>query len=169
MAEVKKIEVIRRPLMSGHCAVGNESGHEMCNRNGGGQRANPLREWQPCPCPCHYVDDVGELEVFECGECGRDIVAAPLWPLDEDGEVRYTHIDSDARATGEGCDTPETKRKPANEPDPEKDCSRCGSLFRGKGRGRLCPSCIAEDEAEEDDFSDLDDLDDDDFSDLDDL
>jgi len=173
-----KAEIIRRPLMSGHCAHGGINpktgvdGHERCHLNGGGQRANPLKEFQPCPCSCHYVDDRGELIVFECGECGRDIVEAPLWPLDEEGEVRYTHIDSDSKATGEDCDTMGAQRKPKaghREEDPIKDCARCGSEYRGSGRGRLCPDCIAADEAEEDDFSDLDFEDEDDFADLDDL
>lgn len=47
--------VIRKPLMSGHCASGgtdyNNAAHERCQRNGGFQRANPKREFQPCPCP----------------------------------------------------------------------------------------------------------------------
>lgn len=169
-------EVIRKPLMSGHCAVGNKASHERCQRNGGFQRANPLKEFQPCPCSCHYGTGVdGGAEVYECGSCGRAIVEAIYWPLDEDGDIRYTHIDETGRALGENCEG-KSAAVSGNEPPPEKDCSRCGSVFRGTGRGRLCPACVSADEAEaaakaaaEDDFSDLDFEDEDDFSDLDDL
>lgn len=179
-------EIIRRPLMSGHCGGHSEratlsdaqaESHAHCVRNGGGNRANPLKEFQPCPCPHHYrLDANGEpAEVYECGGCGREIVEAWYWPLDEDGETRFTHIDGTGRATGENCeDDSRNKRSAADEPPPEKDCSRCGKTFRGTGRGRLCPSCVAADEAEaevEDDFDDLADFDDvlDEFADLDDL
>jgi hypothetical protein len=93
---------IRQPLMSGHCAYpsrgpdGNDS-HSRCL---GYNRANPQGEFQPCPCPHHYED----CEEFECSGCGRTIKAAPFWPLDEDGDMRYTHIDpATGRATGEDC------------------------------------------------------------------
>lgn len=96
-------ETIRTPLMSGHCAhfskneTTGETSHERCHRQGGGQRANPAKEFQPCPCPCHYG------EAYECGGCGRTIVEAPLWPYDSDGDMRYTHVDENGRAIGEDC------------------------------------------------------------------
>lgn len=96
-------ETIRRPLMSGHCAHPSkneetgETSHERCHRQGGGQRANPTKEFQPCPCPCHYGEE------FECGGCGQPIREAPLWPYDSDGDMRYTHIDRTGRAIGEDC------------------------------------------------------------------
>ncbi len=98
-------EVIRKPLLSGWCStvstdpVTGETSHERCERLGGGQRANPAKEFQPCPCPCHYGEE------FECGGCGRTIREAPLWPYDVDGDLRYTHIDRDGRAVGEDCAT----------------------------------------------------------------
>lgn len=168
-------EILRRPLMSGHCAVGSGASHERCQRNGGFQRANPLKEFQPCPCACHYgtVPDNITAEVYVCEGCEKVVVEAAYWPLDEDGETRFTHVDltlnddgevvsGTGRALGENCEVAASRRVSGNEPPPEKDCSRCGSTFRGTGRGRLCPGCIAADEAEamlEDDFSDLDDLD----------
>lgn len=170
--EVLGEAIIRRPLMSGHCVIGNEAGHERCQRNGGGQRANPAREFQPCPCLCHYVNDEGAVEVLECGTCGEEIVECAYWPRDGDGDVRYAHVDLDAdRVTGEEC-----TRKPVvsrNEPEPEdapKHCIRCGDLFIDTVGGRVCPGCIKTEQEERDaadDFSDLDD--DDDFADLDNL
>lgn len=106
MTDQIKTETIRKPLMSGHCAshAGKDSlskqefaAHDRCQRNGGGQRANPKREFQPCPCAFHYG------EIFECGGCGREIAEALLWPFDEDGDMRYTHIDGSGRALGEDC------------------------------------------------------------------
>lgn len=107
-------EVIRKPLMSGHCAShstheelseAQAASHQRCVNNGGGNRANPKREFQPCPCPYHYGTDAEDnpAEVYECGACGREIVEAWYWPLDEDGETRYTHIDGTGRALGEEC------------------------------------------------------------------
>ena len=91
---------MKRPMMSGHCAhpAVNEDSHARCHRQGGGQRANPEKEFQPCPCACHYGD-----EEFECGGCGRPIREALTWPLDDDGDVRYSHMDKDGRALGEDC------------------------------------------------------------------
>lgn len=186
MTTATKAEIIRKPLMSGHCA-GHAAkpdlsplaieAHARCDRNGGGNRANPLKEWQPCPCPHHYAG----AEVYECGGCGREIVEAPHWPLDEDGDTRYTHIDGTGRALGEDCADKAVSRN--TEPDPEKDCVRCGKVFRGTGRGRLCPSCVRDDEREAEakrkaEVEDLDALmaeldeeedEDDEFDDLDDL
>lgn len=96
---MNETETIRRPLMSGHCAfpsasVGGETSHDRCR---GSNRANPQKEFQPCPCPCHYGEE------YECGSCEQPIREAPLWPLDEDGDMRYTHIDRTGRAIGEDC------------------------------------------------------------------
>src|SRR5687768_15367741 len=91
-AEKPTAEVVRLPLMSGHChthssqpvgqplsEMGRQS-HERCNRNGAGNRANPWHEFQPCPCPHHYVGPDGELpERYECSECGHDIIEVPNW------------------------------------------------------------------------------------------
>lgn len=156
--------VIRQPLMSGHCAVGG-TGHERCQRNGGGQRANPQCIFQPCPCPCHYTNADDELEVFECGACGGEIVECGYWPLDADGDVRYAHVDGDGRVLGEEC----TRKAPVsrNIEPVEADCIRCGSEFTPSSAERICSGCIQAEEDETDDFSDLDD--EDDFSDLDDL
>lgn len=101
MSEIEA--VIRKPLMSGHCSSGGSdltsAGHQKCQRNGGYQRANPAREFQPCPCPCHY----DTTDVYECGGCGHEIIEATYWPLDADGDARYTHIDGTGKATGEDC------------------------------------------------------------------
>lgn len=170
MTEVLGEAVIRQPLMSGHCAVGG-NGHERCQRNGGGQRANPGRIFQPCPCLCHYLNADGDVEVLECGACGMEIVET-YWPLDADGDVRYAHVDLDAdRVTGEEC-----TRKPVvsrnaepEEPPAPKDCVRCGDPVDIVD-SRICRGCIKAEQEErdaEDDFADLDD--EDDFADLDDL
>lgn len=99
---------IRQPLMSGFCAypathtaehepIDPMLSHEKCI---GYNRANPAGEFQPCPCPHHFED----CEEFECAACGRVIKEAPHWPLDADGDMRYTHIDRETgRATGEDC------------------------------------------------------------------
>lgn len=92
-------EVLRRPMMSGWCAHPSVTdGFDSHARCTGGQRANPAKQFTPCPCACHLG------ETYECSGCGRDIREAPLWPLDEDGDMRYTHIDTkDGRAIGEEC------------------------------------------------------------------
>jgi hypothetical protein len=129
---------------------------------------------------CHYENDEGELELYECGGCGRSIVEAPLWPFDftdnPDGDLRYTHIDVESgRALGEDCE-PEPRRVSRNtepKPEREKNCVRCGDAFTGDIGHRICRDCRAADEAEEDTFDDLADLDEDDilseFADLADL
>jgi len=88
--------------MSGHCSTPQTANpaasHERCARMGGGMRANPAKEFAPCPCHCHLG------EIFECSECGRDIAEAPLWPNeDEPGEMVYVHIDKNGRAISEEC------------------------------------------------------------------
>lgn len=93
---------MRQPLMSGFC--GNPSrdnptrSHNYCR---GGNYSNPTKEFQPCPCPCHFPK-----ERYEC-ECGGLLAEAPGWPQedksDPDAPV-YTHIDiRTGRATGEEC------------------------------------------------------------------
>lgn len=179
---------IRRPLMSGHCAfMGRESpngiaAHARC---AGGQRANPAKMFQPCPCPCHFPAP-SEMELFECGECGKVIIEASRWPLDEDGDVRYTHMDlvlnddgeivgGTGRALGEECGVTLVSRN--DEPkSKDRDCTRCGDIFTPAGRERICPDCKAAEVIETvDEFDalmadlDMDEEDDDDFADLDDL
>lgn len=91
-------EEIRRPLMSGHCAHHSEGSHERCTRNGSGNRANPGKIFQPCPCRDHFPE-----EEYEC-ECGATIVAAPHYPLDEGGDIRYVHLDpKTGRVVDEEC------------------------------------------------------------------
>lgn len=152
---------IRKPLMSGHCAhfpLDTENGrrsHERCQRNGGGQRANPQKMFQPCPCPCHFD---AEADLYECEGCGGVIMAAPDWPLDEDDDVRYTHVDftlndngevvaGDGRALGEECEGRVSRNEPKRV---ERDCSRCGDEFVPAGRERICPDCRAAEIAEAD-------------------
>jgi hypothetical protein len=101
-------------------------------------------------------------------------IVETYWPLDDDGDVRYAHVDLDAdRVTGEEC-----TRKPVVSGNPEpvmrevKDCPRCGNEYEPANlpTSRLCPACIKTEQEEqeaEDDFADLDD--EDDFADLDDL
>ena len=94
--------------MSGWCGnpsmTDGVSSHSRCS---GGNRANPGKEFSPCPCPCHYP-----VDEYECGNCGGVLREAPLWPqedeeaFDEDGNLYpvYTHIDpATGRATGEEC------------------------------------------------------------------
>lgn len=89
----KDSEAIRRPLISGHCAspatADPKESHARCQRNGGGSRANPDKVFQPCPCLCHFPP-----ERYECGGCGGTILAAPHYPVDEDGDMRYVHLDT---------------------------------------------------------------------------
>ena len=96
----KTSEVIRRPLMSGHCAfpqsANPDESHARCK---GYSRANPDKIFQPCPDLCHYPK-----ERYECAGCGGTILAAPHYPLDEDGDIRYVHLDTKRnRASDEEC------------------------------------------------------------------
>lgn len=153
-------EVVRAPMMSGHChthshqSVLTELGtasHDRCERNGGGNRANPNHEFQPCPCRHHYMAADGSApEVYECGGCGKEIIEAAYWPLDEDGDIRYTHIDGDGRALGEDCAAVRVSRNP--EPVIE-----------------VVPEPVVYEPVEMEVDDDLSDFDEDDFSDLDDL
>lgn len=93
-----------RARYSGHCAHPQtdhpEESHHRCARNGGGNRSRPSKVFQPCPCACHFE---GEEEEFECGNCGRPLKPASHWPLDEDGDVRYTHVSGNGESMGEFC------------------------------------------------------------------
>lgn len=94
---------MKRPLMSGHCLNPQTEqphlSHERCQAQGGGNRANPEKEFQPCPCACHLGEE------YECGNCGRPLREALLWPNeDEPGEMVYVHVDvKTGRAIGEIC------------------------------------------------------------------
>ena len=87
----------RQPMMSGHCmapATNIADPHGKCKA---GNRANPDKEWQPCPCECHLG------ETYECG-CGRLIREAPLWrDFEEDEDMIYVHVEDSGRAIGEEC------------------------------------------------------------------
>ena len=93
------IEVeIRRPLMSGHCAFpGSAAPEESHARCVGYSRANPDRVFQPCPCLCHFPEDR-----YECSGCGGTLIEASHYPLDEDGDVRYVHLDTKRRRATDG-------------------------------------------------------------------
>lgn len=101
---------MRRPLMSGHCnfpathlSGGRPAGqhsHERCQAMGAGTKANPDKEWQPCPCGCHL-----DSTEYVCENCGRPLRQAPMWPNeDEPGEPVFVHVEvSTGRAIGEVC------------------------------------------------------------------
>lgn len=93
-------------MMSGHCAFPTTdspvTSHDRCEVHGGGNTANPKKEFHPCPCSCHLGEE------FECGNCGRALREAPLWPNTdpdcEPDEMVYTHVDPHTgRAIGEVC------------------------------------------------------------------
>ena len=87
----------RKPLMTGHCAFPASNITDPHARCLGGNRANPDKEWQPCPCECHLG------ETYECG-CGRLIREAPLWrDFEGDEDMIYVHIEESGRAVGEHC------------------------------------------------------------------
>lgn len=131
MSTAVAAEVVRRPMMSGHCSthIGHDNlseqqwtSHKRCDANGAGNRANPKHEYQPCPCAHHF----DQSEVYECGGCGREIVEAAHWPLDEDGDTRYTHIDGTGRALGEDCtERPVSRNVERPEPEPEPEPGAC--------------------------------------------
>lgn len=87
-------------MMSGWCRTpSNTDGVDSHTRCRGGNYANPAKEFQPCPCGCHLAEE------YECGNCGRPLREAPLWPNeDEPGETVYVHIDpKTGEAIGEMC------------------------------------------------------------------
>jgi hypothetical protein len=96
-------EAIRRVLISGHCAFPQsrnpDKSHLRCAKNGAGSRANPDKIFQPCPCPCHFP-----VDRYECDSCGGTLAAAPHWPVDEDGDMRYVHVNTKTgRIIGTEC------------------------------------------------------------------
>lgn len=85
--------------MSGLCAYPQtqypEQSHARCL---GGNRANPDKEFQPCPCGCHLGEE------FDCANCGHVLREAPCWPNEEEpGEMVYVHVDHQGKAIGEEC------------------------------------------------------------------
>lgn len=91
-------QTIRRPLMSGFCAAPNEGSHERCQNLGGGQRSNPAKEFQPCPCECHLDE-----ERFDCDNCGG-VLALALNLTAVLGEDTYVHVSQKTgRSYGEFC------------------------------------------------------------------
>lgn len=103
MAKTGTTLTLGRVIRSGHCAFPQtehpEQSHERCHVQGAGSTANPRGVYHPCPCPCHFPE-----ERYECANCGGVLAEAPHWPLDEDGDVRYTHIDTATGcASGEDC------------------------------------------------------------------
>lgn len=92
-----------RPAMSGFCAfpetANPAASHQRCADMGAGNTARPSREFQPCPCGCHYVAE------FECGNCGLDL-SVTNWAgaTTDPDEIMYTHLDPrSGRAIGEEC------------------------------------------------------------------
>ena len=72
-----------------------EGSHTRCR---GGNKANPGKEFQPCPCHCHLGEE------YDCGNCGRPLREAPLWENEDDpDEMVYVHIDKTGRAVGVEC------------------------------------------------------------------
>lgn len=89
----------REPLMSGFCNFPQTSDPDASHgRCAGGQRANPGRVPQPCPCPHHLSE-----ERFDCS-CGGEL-AIHTW-LSESvyGEDTYVHVHPrTGRMTSEYC------------------------------------------------------------------
>lgn len=83
---------MRKPSRSGWCGHGmGATSHARCK---GGQNANPERAWTPCPCHCHFPEEVHA----EC-ECGKPVVqVAPVLHPDE-----WWHLDENGDATKEYC------------------------------------------------------------------
>jgi len=53
---------------------------------GAGNKARPSKEFQPCPCPCHYQG----LPQYECGECEGTLIETLIEnddPTDVDEET----------------------------------------------------------------------------------
>lgn len=90
------------PQKSGYCSFPEtadpDASHQRCADMGAGNTARPSKEFQPCPCSCHYSAD------YECGNCGLPL-SETNWP-DESGdgdEMVYTHLDASGQAIGEEC------------------------------------------------------------------
>lgn len=89
-------ERVRSPLISGWCGVGSpEASHVRCL---GGQRANPDKVFQPCPCPCHLPE-----ERYDCDNCGGELAESTI--LSEVmGEEVWVHVsEKTGRMVGEYC------------------------------------------------------------------
>lgn len=92
------------PQMSGWCSFPEtahpERSHERCARLGAGNRARPSKEFQPCPCACHYAAE------YECGNCGLPL-SETVWDNEDpeaQGEMVYTHLNPHTgEAFGEEC------------------------------------------------------------------
>lgn len=96
-------------MMSGHCGhpATNADSHARCDRMGAGNRANPGKVFQPCPCPHHL-----KKKRFECG-CGGTLAKAkgPLREAlaeamaeDPDEDI-YVHVSmKTGRMIGVYCD-----------------------------------------------------------------
>jgi hypothetical protein len=87
-----------KPIISGHCAWPQTKdphlSHERCANRGSGSRANPAKNFHPCPCPCHLAHDSdGAVLTYECGGCGGILAEAPIFGVDEDGDPVYVHVD----------------------------------------------------------------------------
>jgi hypothetical protein len=152
-------------MISGHCATPQtdnpEESHERCHKNGGGNRANPFRQFSPCPCPCHYPE-----ERYECGNCGGMLAEAPLWPqTDGTDDPVYTHMDAKTgRAIGEECGgtvSRNTDPEPEaveevedDEPEEDEECPNCFARRGSPACLAVCGDGSAFDE-DEDDFADL--------------
>lgn len=98
-----------KPMLSGHCATPStadpDESHARCARMGAGNKARPSKEFQPCPCSCHYAD----LPQYECG-CGGTLVETLIEnddpkDLDEDGNLYpvYFHLARDGSITSQEC------------------------------------------------------------------
>lgn len=123
----------RKPMMSGWCRHPSKTdgvdSHERCE---GGNTSNPQEEWQACPCVCHLGD------VYECGNCGRDIAEAPLWEEGED--MTYVHF-KDGVASGEDC-PPGTVAKAVEAERHPDYCTFAGQTYdetNGQPSNCLCP------------------------------
>lgn len=96
---------MRAPMMSGHCqfpeTTNPQRSHQRCHDQGAGNTATPSKEFAPCPDGCHLDHEVE----YECGNCGKPLREAPMWPNeDEPGEMVYVHYDPEThRALGEEC------------------------------------------------------------------
>ena len=155
-------EPMRPPMMSGHCAFPQtrhpEESHARCR---GGQRANPAKVFQPCPCVCHFPYG----ETYECGSCGGVIILAEHWPLDEDGDQRYTHIDNSGRALGEECGQTVSRNRTVEvitDPEPEPE-----PVYYESAEVMEADALLAELDADEDEEDEFDallaEMDDEDF------
>lgn len=94
--QIETTETMRPPLISGWCGHGSsKESHKRCS---GGQRANPERIYQPCPC-VHHLDE----ERYDCEECGGTLALHPIL-TEMTGDEVYVHLNEETgRWTGEYC------------------------------------------------------------------